>query len=128
MAVNINELYRCKHCGIVAEILHSGSGEPVCCGEPMVRLEANSNDAKVEKHVPIIRRYGNICQVIVGSEPHPMTLEHHIEWLEIHFNSRVIRHLSHRNKYWEHLFQRNKKKEGKYYERHIYAKKRRCSA
>ena len=92
MAVNINELYRCKHCGIVAEILHSGSGEPVCCGEPMVRLEANSNDAKVEKHVPIIRRYGNICQVIVGSEPHPMTLEHHIEWLEIHFNSRVIRH------------------------------------
>lgn len=91
MAVKINELYICKNCGILLEALHPGAGDPVCCGEPMTRLDANTVDASHEKHVPVIKRYGNICHVQVGSEQHPMTVEHHIAWIEIHFNERVIR-------------------------------------
>lgn len=92
MAVNINELYKCKHCGIIAEIVHGGQGEMVCCGEPMTLLHANSVDAKIEKHVPVIKQYGDICHVLVGSELHPMTTEHNIVWIEIAFSDRIIRH------------------------------------
>ena len=53
MAVNINELYKCKHCGIIAEIVHGGQGEMVCCGEPMTLLHANSVDAKIEKQAKL---------------------------------------------------------------------------
>jgi superoxide reductase len=91
MAVKINEIYQCRHCGIISEIIHPGMGEPVCCGAPMNRLEANHSDGKVEKHVPVVRHYGNICHVLVGSELHPMTAEHHIEWIKIRFNDTVIR-------------------------------------
>ena len=91
MAVKINEIYQCKECGIMTEVIHPGMGAPVCCGEPMTKLEANCTDAKVEKHVPVIHRYGDIRQVVVGSELHPMTVEHSIVWIEIHFNDRVIR-------------------------------------
>ena len=91
MAVKLNELYICKHCGILMEVVHAGIGEVVCCGEPMTKLAANSVDASMEKHVPIVKRYGNICHVMVGSELHPMTVEHHIAWIEIRFDDQIIR-------------------------------------
>lgn len=93
MAVKINEIYYCKQCGILMEVLHPGAGEPICCGQSMTKLQSNDTDASHEKHVPIIKRYGNICHVMVGSEAHPMTTEHHIVWIEIHFDDRIIRRL-----------------------------------
>ena len=38
-----------------------------------------------EKHVPVIETNGtNTVTVIVGKEvPHPNTIEHHIEWIEL---------------------------------------------
>ena len=29
------EVFECKMCGNVVEVLHAGDGELVCCGEPM---------------------------------------------------------------------------------------------
>jgi superoxide reductase len=37
-----------------------------------------------EKHVPVIERNGNDVTVTVGKEtPHPSTMEHHIDWIEL---------------------------------------------
>jgi len=29
------EVYECKLCGNVVEVIHAGDGELVCCGQPM---------------------------------------------------------------------------------------------
>ena len=83
MAVKINEIYQCKECGIMTEVIHPGMGAPVCCGEPMTKLEANCTDAKVEKHVPVYEIVGNKVIVTIGEVEHPMTEEHHIEWVSL---------------------------------------------
>jgi superoxide reductase len=56
---------------------------PICCGEPMEILAANTTDAAQEKHVPVIERDGKGVTVKVGAAPHPMLEEHHIEWILI---------------------------------------------
>jgi superoxide reductase len=48
-------------------------------------LKSAENEGK-EKHVPVIEVEGsNSVRVIVGKEvPHPNTVEHHIEWVELY--------------------------------------------
>jgi superoxide reductase len=53
----------------------------VCCGEEMTELVANTTDAAVEKHVPVITVKDDVVTVTVGSVPHPMTPEHKIVWI-----------------------------------------------
>jgi superoxide reductase len=73
------EVYKCEVCGNIVEVLHSGGGQLVCCGQPMKLMKENGDDkASKEKHVPIIK--GNV--VAVGSVSHPMEEEHYIEWIE----------------------------------------------
>ena len=43
-----------------------------------VELKANSTDAAVEKHVPVVEESGDKVIVTVGSVLHPMTEEHFI--------------------------------------------------
>jgi len=31
----INAIYKCKICGNIVEMVHTGAGELVCCGQPM---------------------------------------------------------------------------------------------
>lgn len=52
-----------------------------CCGEKMTELVANSTDAAVEKHVPVVSVSGNAVHVEVGSVAHPMTDEHLIAFV-----------------------------------------------
>jgi len=77
------EIYKCNVCGNIVEVLHGGVGELVCCGEPMERLKENTVDAAKEKHVPVIEKTATGFKVKVGSVPHPMRPEHHIEWIEL---------------------------------------------
>jgi superoxide reductase len=77
------EVYKCMKCGIVAEVLHAGSGQMVCCGEPMKHLAENTTDAAKEKHVPVVEKVDGGYKVAVGSVPHPMQPEHSIEWIEL---------------------------------------------
>lgn len=72
------QIYKCEVCGNIVEVLHEGAGELVCCGQPMKMQKENTVDAALEKHVPVIE--GN--KVKIGSVEHPMTTEHHIEWIE----------------------------------------------
>ena len=77
------EVYKCKACGNIVEVLHGGKGELVCCGEPMTLLKENTTDAALEKHVPVIEKIEGGVKVKVGEAAHPMTEEHYIEWIEI---------------------------------------------
>jgi superoxide reductase len=77
------EVYRCEVCGNIVEVLRVGSGELVCCGQPMTLLTENTVDASKEKHVPIIEKTADGVKVKVGSVPHPMEEKHYIQWIEL---------------------------------------------
>ncbi|HHV62865.1 MAG TPA: desulfoferrodoxin [Firmicutes bacterium] len=77
------QVYRCKICGNIVEVLHVGKGTLVCCGKPMELLVENTQDASREKHVPMVEQTGNGFKVIVGETAHPMEEEHFIEWIEL---------------------------------------------
>jgi superoxide reductase len=87
----IRQVYRCEVCGNVVEVVHGGAGELVCCGQPMTLLEEKTADFTTEKHVPVIEKDDTGYTVTVGSTPHPMLPEHHIEWIELHAGARVMR-------------------------------------
>ena len=48
------KFYRCRHCGNVIEKVVDSKVPVVCCGEKMEELVANTVDASVEKHVPVV--------------------------------------------------------------------------
>jgi len=58
----------------------------------MEKLAENSTGANAEKHVPVADKNASGWTVKVGSEPHPMTAEHHIEWIEIITAGKSCRH------------------------------------
>jgi superoxide reductase len=77
------QIYKCDACGNIVEVLHEGTGELVCCGEPMKLQKENTVDASNEKHVPVITKDEQGVVVTVGSVEHPMDEDHYIEWIEI---------------------------------------------
>ena len=85
------QVYKCMVCGNIVEVLHSGKGELVCCGEPMKLMEENMEDATREKHVPVMENEKNQVVVKVGSNPHPMEEKHYIEWIEVIAGGKVHR-------------------------------------
>ena len=79
----LKQIYRCSICGNIVEVLHTGQGELVCCGQPMELLSEKTEDSGFEKHVPVIEKTEQGILVKVGSVPHPMEDAHYIEWIEI---------------------------------------------
>ncbi len=75
----LNQIYKCSTCGNIVEIVTGGGGELVCCGAPMELQSEKSGEEGMEKHKPVIEE----SMVLVGSAPHPMEAEHHIEWIEV---------------------------------------------
>ena len=85
------QIYKCKACGNIVEVLHGGAGELVCCEAPMELLDEKTADAATEKHVPVIEKIDGGYKVKVGSVPHPMTEEHFIEWIELLADGKAYR-------------------------------------
>ena len=85
------QIYKCEVCGNIVEMLHEGAGELVCCGQPMQLHEENTVDAAREKHVPVIEQTDTGCKIRVGSVAHPMSEEHHIEWIEVIADGKAYR-------------------------------------
>jgi superoxide reductase len=77
------EIYKCAVCGNIVEVLHTGAGELVCCGQPMKNFVENTVDAAKEKHVPVVEKISGGFKVKVGSVAHPMEEKHYIEWIEV---------------------------------------------
>ncbi len=78
-------IFKCAKCGRVIEVMFDTAAPVViCCGEPMQEQKSRMIDASVEKHVPVIAalKDGGV-KVVVGAQPHPMTAEHYIMWIEV---------------------------------------------
>lgn len=76
------QLYKCNICNNIAQILHEGEGELVCCGQVMELLDAKNEDKMSEKHVPKFFENGNNEFIQVGEVQHPMLEEHYIEFIQ----------------------------------------------
>lgn len=77
------EVYKCDICGNIVEVIHTGQGALVCCGQNMTQQVENTVDAAQEKHVPVIDKVEGGYKVSVGSVSHPMEEKHYIEWIEL---------------------------------------------
>jgi superoxide reductase len=79
----LDGIYKCELCGNIAQVLHTGAGALVCCGQEMQKMDEKTADAATEKHVPVIEKTATGITVKVGSVPHPMEDDHFIEWIEL---------------------------------------------
>lgn len=77
------DLFRCNICGNIVEVVLSGGGTLVCCGEDMKLLEPKEHDMGEEKHVPVLETQNNEQIIRIGSVPHPMIEEHYIQFIEV---------------------------------------------
>jgi len=89
--IELNQVYKCNVCGNIVEVLHAGGGQLVCCGQPMELLKEKTEDAGLEKHVPVIEKTNSGVKVKVGSVPHPMEDAHYIEFVEVIADGRIYR-------------------------------------
>lgn len=78
--------YKCNHCGNIVMFLESSGVIPVCCGDEMTLMKCGVSDGAVEKHVPVISTNGDRVIVTVGETAHPMTEDHHIDWIVLETN------------------------------------------
>ncbi|MGI5823079.1 MAG: desulfoferrodoxin [Dethiobacteria bacterium] len=85
------QVYKCMLCGNIVEVLHSGKGELICCGQPMHLFTENTEDAAREKHVPVLTKEKGKVAVKVGSAEHPMEEAHYIEWIELIAGDKIYR-------------------------------------
>ncbi len=79
--MNKVKFFRCQHCGNLVYVVEDSSVPMVCCGEKMQELVANTVEASVEKHLPVISVNGNEVIVKIGSVDHPMIPTHLINWV-----------------------------------------------
>ena len=77
------EIYRCKVCGNIIQVLNPDVGELVCSGVPMELLTEQTSGTGEEKHVPVLENTDEGLIVHVGEIPHPMEENHCIEWVEV---------------------------------------------
>ena len=75
------ELFICKHCGNIITFLENSNVPVMCCGEKMHKVEPNTVDAAVEKHLPVIEVKDLLATVTVGAVEHPMQDDHYIKWI-----------------------------------------------
>lgn len=74
-------LKKCLKCGALVEILndcHCPDCNVTCCGEKMITLLANKEEASFEKHIPTYTREGDQLKIKVN---HVMENDHYIEWI-----------------------------------------------
>ncbi|MDD4996057.1 MAG: desulfoferrodoxin [Patescibacteria group bacterium] len=88
-----HQIYKCEICGNIVEVLHSGAGQLVCCGQAMKLIEEKDKDEGKEKHLPVMEilpaddcKVSDGVKIKIGEIPHPMEENHHIEWVEIKTN------------------------------------------
>lgn len=77
------QIYRCDVCGNVVEVLHTGQGTLVCCGQPMQLKEEKKQEEGNEKHLPVVTSTDEGVEIKVGEVEHPMEDQHYIEWVEV---------------------------------------------
>ena len=88
----LREIYYCEKCGNIVEVMNEGAPALVCCGVPMVKLEAKTEDSSTEKHVPYIEEKDDGVLIKVGqNQEHPMLENHYIKFIEVLTKDKVCR-------------------------------------
>ena len=85
------DVYKCKLCENVVEVVNAGGGTLSCCGQDMMLMVENTVDAAKEKHVPVLEETPDGYTIKVGSVAHPMIPEHYIQWVELIMGAKVYR-------------------------------------
>ena len=84
--------FKCPHCGNVIEKVVDSKVPVVCCGEKMVELIPNTEEASNEKHLPVVTKLDDCkIKVEVGRVAHPMLPEHHIAFIYVETEDGGIR-------------------------------------
>lgn len=77
------QVYKCKVCGNVVEVIYVGGGVLSCCNQDMELLAEKTDDTGREKHVPVIEKTAGGIKIKVGSIAHPMEENHYIAMIEM---------------------------------------------
>jgi superoxide reductase len=77
------QIYKCEFCENMVEITRCGSGQLICCGQPMQLCMENRDETIRPSHIPVLERTSLGLMVRVGIIEHPMEQKHHIEWIEV---------------------------------------------
>ena len=86
------KFYRCPVCGNIIEVINGDVSRVKCCNQPLVLLNANTEDAALEKHVPVYEMDNNEIIVKVGETIHPMEEKHYITFITLVTDNNVIRY------------------------------------
>ena len=87
------KIFKCNKCGNMVELIEDGKGVLTCCGDDMVEVVPNTEDAAVEKHVPYTSiEDDDVLYVKIGEADHPMTEEHYITWVAAVYNDSVLKY------------------------------------
>lgn len=81
--------YTCEHCHQIMVALEKKDVPVVCCGEPVSELILNSSEGAPEMHMPVYEIQNDKVVAAVGAVAHPMTEEHHIEWIALQTTSGI---------------------------------------
>jgi len=87
------EIYKCKICGNVIQVLCEGVGELVCCGENMEHLiPKKDNITEIgEKHSPM--EEVDINGRYIRVKKHPMEEEHYVQFIEVYPEDKSALHI-----------------------------------
>jgi superoxide reductase len=96
MSYKRDDMYGCggaNQCDCLAEMVRDCAGDCVlsCCESPMKKIEAKTQDAGQEKHVPVIEKIDGGFKVTIGSVPHPMEEDHFIQFIELRADGELQR-------------------------------------
>jgi superoxide reductase len=86
-----NQIFKCKVCGNIVEVVNVGGGTLVCCGQPMQLIDERTQEGAREKHLPVVEKTEKGFKVTVGSVPHPMEEKHYIRWIEVMADGKLYR-------------------------------------
>ena len=86
------KFYRCPVCGNIIEVVNGDVSRVKCCNQQLVLLNANTEDAALEKHVPVYEIDNNEIIVKVGEVIHPMEEKHYITFITLVTDNNVIRY------------------------------------
>ncbi len=88
MTCSRSDIYQCTDasCGSLLETMRPCNCKDcaiTCCGAPMTKAQPKTADQGKEKHVPVIEKVSGGYNVKIGSVPHPMEVDHYIEFIEL---------------------------------------------
>ena len=86
------QIYKCNICGNLVQVLQEGDGNLICCGKEMELMSIQyDTDELGEKHTPkVVIKDGKKYVNVFG---HPMTNEHHIQFIETYTKDKKEVHL-----------------------------------